>query len=156
MNMQNESEAFILFELNQTTYGVRSRYVQQIEMVEQVTAVPNAPPAIEGVVFARGQVIPALNLRPRFGFKKAPFDLRSRLIVVNNGSRVVGMIVDTAREFLNIPAASIGPPPESITGLSGNYLEGIATVNNRLILILNLDEVIDVGNLTGMNELNAS
>ena len=152
MSIQNESEAFILFELNQTTYGVRSRYVQQIEMIEQVTPVPNAPPAIEGVVFARGQVIPALNLRPRFGFEKTPFDLRSRLIVVNNGSRVVGMIVDTAREFMNIPATAIGPPPESITGLSGNYLEGIATLNDRLILILNLDEVIDVGGLPATDE----
>lgn len=153
MNIQNESEAFILFELNGTTYGVRSRYVQQIEMIEHVTTVPNAPPAIEGVVFARGQVIPALNLRPRFGFKKAPFDLRSRLIVVNSGSRVVGLIVDTAREFVNIPAAAIGPPPETITGLSGNYLEGIATLNNRLILILNLDEVINVGSLPAMEEM---
>jgi purine-binding chemotaxis protein CheW len=156
MNIQNESEAFILFEVNQTTYGVRSRYVQQIEMVEQVTAVPNAPPAIEGVVFTRGQVVPALNLRPRFGFEKTPFDLRSRLIVVNNGSRVVGMIVDTAREFLNIPSAAIGPPPESLTGLSGNYLEGVATLNNRLILILNLDEVIDVGNLPAANEIRSN
>ncbi len=154
MNIQNEAEAFILFELNQTTYGIRSQYVQQIEMVEQVTPVPNAASAIEGVVFARGQVIPALNLRPRFGFAKAPFDLRSRLIVVNKNSRVVGLIVDTAREFLNIPAAAIGPPPEGITGLSGNYLEGIATVNNRLILILNLDEVIDVSSLPATEQMS--
>jgi purine-binding chemotaxis protein CheW len=146
MNNQSDSEPFILFELAGTTYGVRSRFVQQIEMVEHVTPVPNASGAVEGVVFARGQVVPALNLRVRFGFEKAPFDLRSRLIVVNTGGRVVGMIVDTAREFLNIPAAAIEAPPEAITGLSGKYLEGIATLTGRLILILNLDEVIDIGN----------
>jgi purine-binding chemotaxis protein CheW len=67
------------------------------------------------------------------------------LIVVNTGGRVVGMIVDTAREFLNIPAAAIEAPPEAITGLSGKYLEGIATLDGRLILILRLDEVIDLG-----------
>ena len=145
MNTQSDSEPFILFELAGTTYGVRSRFVQQIEMIEHVTPVPNATPAIEGVVFARGQVVPALNLRVRFGFEKALFDLRSRLVVVNTGERIIGLIVDTAREFLNIPAAAIEAPPEAITGLSGKYLEGIATLNGRLILILNLAEVIDIG-----------
>ena len=145
MNNQSDSEPFILFELAGTTYGVRSRFVQQVEMVEHVTPVPNAGAAVEGVVFARGQVVPALNLRVRFGFEKIPFDLRSRLIVVNTGGRVVGMIVDTAREFLRIPAAAIEAPPEALTGLSGKYLEGIATLDRRLVLILNLDEVIDLG-----------
>jgi purine-binding chemotaxis protein CheW len=145
MTNQSASEPFILFELAGTTYGVRSRFVQQIEMVEHVTPVPNASAAVEGVVYARGQVVPALNLRTRFGFEKAPFDLRSRLIVVNTGARIVGMIVDTAREFLNIPAAVIEAPPEAITGLSGKYLEGIATLDGRLVLILNLEEVIDIG-----------
>ncbi|HWT03972.1 MAG TPA: chemotaxis protein CheW [Pyrinomonadaceae bacterium] len=146
MSNQSDSEPFILFELAGTTYGVRSRFVQQVEMVEHVTPVPNASGAVEGVVFARGQVVPALNLRVRFGFERAPFDLRSRLIVVATGGRVVGMIVDTAREFLRIPAAAIEAPPEAITGLSGKYLEGIATLDRRLVLILNLDEVIDIGN----------
>lgn len=145
MNNQNDAEPFILFELAGTTYGVRSRFVQQVEMVEHVTPVPNASGAVEGVVFARGQVVPALNLRVRFGFEKAPFDLRSRLIVVNTGGRVVGMIVDTAREFLSIPAAAIEATPEAIASLSGKYLEGIATLDRRLILILNLDEVIEIG-----------
>jgi purine-binding chemotaxis protein CheW len=144
MNSQGDSEPFILFELAGTTYGVRSRFVQQVEVVEHVTPVPNACAAVEGVVFARGQVVPALNLRVRFGFEKAPFDLRSRLIVVNTGGRVVGMIVDTAREFLKISASTIKAPPEALTGLSGKYLEGIATHDGRLILILNLDEVINI------------
>ncbi len=145
MNNQSDSEPFILFELAGTTYGVRSRFVQQVEMVEHVTPVPNAVKAVEGVVYARGQVVPALNLRVRFGFEKAPLDLRSRLIVVNTGTRVIGMIVDTAREFLKISAAAIEPPPEALTGLSGKYLEGIATLDGRLVLILKLDEVIDIG-----------
>ena len=63
-------EPFILFELSGTTYGVRSRFVQQIEMIDDVASVPNAHPAVEGVVLVRGQVIPALNLRTRFGFEK--------------------------------------------------------------------------------------
>ena len=144
-NTQKDAEPFVLFELAATTYGVRSRFVQQMEMIEHITPVPNALPAVEGVVLARGQVIPALNLRVRFGFERIPFDLRSRLMVVNKGGRTLGLIVDTAREFLRIPDAAIEPPPEAITGLSGKYLEGIATMKDRIILVLNLDEVIDIG-----------
>ena len=144
-NTKNDAEPFVLFELSGTTYGVRSRFVQQMEMVEHVTPVPNAPPAVEGVVLARGQVIPAMSLRVRFGFGKIPYDLRSRLVVVKSGERTIGLIVDTAREFVRIPAGTIEPPPEAITGLSGKYLEGIATIGGRMILVLNLEAVIDLG-----------
>ena len=137
-------EPFILFELAGTTYGVRTRFVQQIEMIEDVASVPNAHPAVEGVVLVRGQVIPALNLRTRFGFDTVERNLRSRLVVINTGSRVVGLVVDTAREFIKIAPESIEPPPEALTGLSGKYLEGIASVNERMILVLNLDAVLDL------------
>ena len=141
---QNRSEPFILFELAGTTYGISSRAVQQVELVEHITPVPNAPPAVEGVIFSRGQVIPAINLRVRFGFEKAPHDLRTRLIVINAKSRVIGLIVDSAREFIAIPSSAIQPPNEAISGLKGKYLEGIATLGERIILILSLDEVIDM------------
>ncbi len=137
-------EPFILFELSGTTYGVRSRFVQQIEMIDDVASVPNAHPAVEGVVLVRGQVIPALNLRTRFGFEKIERDLRSRLVVINTDKRVVGLVVDTAREFVKISTDAIEPPPEALTGLSGHYLEGVATIGERMILILNLDAVLDL------------
>ena len=137
-------EPFILFELAGTTYGVRSHFVQQIEMIEDVAPVPNAHPALEGVALIRGQVIPALNLRTRFGFDRVARDLRSRLVVINTGTRVVGLVVDTAREFIKIETESIEPPPEALTGLSGRYLEGVATISGRMILILNLDAVLDL------------
>src|SRR5919106_4249123 len=107
-----QMEPFILFELAGTTYGVRSGSVQQIDMIDDITTVPNAHPALEGVALVRGQVIPALNLRVRFGFDKIERDLRSRLVVISTGTRVVGMIVDTAREFIKIPVETIEPPPE--------------------------------------------
>ena len=137
-------EPFILFELAGTTYGVRSRFVQQIEMIDDVATAPNAHPAVEGVVLIRGQVIPALNLRQRFGFERIERDLRSRLVVINSGERVVGLIVDTAREFIKIPTESIEPPPEALTGLTGEYLEGIAAIKERMVLVLNLDAVLDL------------
>jgi purine-binding chemotaxis protein CheW len=136
-------EPFIFFELANTTYGIRSKLVQQMEMVEQITPVPNAPSFVEGVVFSRGQVIPTLNLRVRFGFEKVPYDARTRLIVINTGGRIVGVIADTAREFISIPVNSIQPPPEAIAGLSGKYLSGIATLGDRIVLILNVEELLN-------------
>ncbi|HKR22706.1 MAG TPA: chemotaxis protein CheW [Pyrinomonadaceae bacterium] len=144
METGTQMEPFILFELAGTTYGVRSRSVQQIEMIDDVASVPNAHPAVEGVALVRGQVIPALNLRTRFGFDRIERSLRSRLVVINTGSRVVGMIVDTAREFIKISPESIEQPPEALTGLSGKYLEGVATIGERPVLILNLDAVLDL------------
>lgn len=144
---QNGSETFVVFELAGTTYAVRSGLVRQMEMIEHITPVPNAPPAVEGVVFSRGRVIPAMNLRLRFGFERIPLEVRTRLIVIDIGERTVGLIVDSAREFISIPTAAIQPPNEAISGLSGKYLDGIATLAGRMILILNLNEVINVAEI---------
>lgn len=141
---QFNADTFVLFELAGTTYAVRSVDVRQLEMIEHITPVPNAVEAVEGVVFSRGQVIPAINLRTRFGFSKIEYDLRSRLIVVQVEERNIGLIVDAAREFKRIPAEMINPPPETLNGMSGKYIDGIATVGDRLILLLNLAEVVKV------------
>ena len=139
------TEPFILFTVAGTTYALRSKDVAHIEMVDQVTAVPNAVHFVDGVVFSRGQVVPALNLRARFGFEKASYDLSSRLLVVHAAGRSVGLVVDTAREFVSIDPSSIQPPSAALTGLSGRYLEGVANVGDRLILVLDLAEVLAFG-----------
>jgi len=138
-----EKENYILFKLMGTTYGIKSNDVQQMEMIEHITPVPNAPAFVEGLVFLRGQVIPAINLRLRFGFERVDYDIKTRLIVVQKGTRRVGLIVDNAREFVAIPKDVITPPPEAISGLSGEYLEGVATLGDRLVLILNIEEVLN-------------
>ena len=137
------TDTFILLSVMGTTYALRSDQVQHIEMVEQVTRVPNAAPFVDGVVFSRGQVVPAVNLRARFGFERAPYDLRTRLVVVNSRGRQVGLIVDDGREFLRLPATAIAPPQDSLAGLSSQYVEGIASLNGRLILVLNLENLLE-------------
>ncbi len=139
------SESYILFELAGTPYAVPSAVVQRMEMIEHVTPVPNAPPFVDGVVFSRGRVVPAVNLRCRFGFDRVAYDPQTRLIVVTDAERVVGLIVDSAREFVTIPAEAIQPPPEGLAATSGNYLSGIAAVADRVILILNVSEVLNRG-----------
>jgi len=137
-----EADSYILFELAGTTYGVPSREVQHMEMIEHITPVPHAAAHVEGVVFSRGEVVPVINLRLRFGFPRAANTLSSRLIIVKVGNRRVGLMVDAAREFRKITGEAIQPPHESITGLSGSYLAGIAKLGERVVLLLNMSEVI--------------
>ncbi len=141
------TETFILCVIADALYGLRSSVVQQVDMLERITPAPNAPAFVEGVIFSRGQLIPVLNLRQRFGFERAAHDLRTRIVVVHAAGRTVGLLVDTAREFITIPANAIQPPPEVVSGLSGDYIEGVAAVGERLVLILNVDEVLNVANV---------
>jgi purine-binding chemotaxis protein CheW len=142
--MTADFETYILFELAGTTYAIPSASVQHIEMLDHVTLVPNAHRAIDGVIFSRGQVIPALNLRVRFGFPREERSMRTRVLFARVHQRVVGLIVDTAREFKKISAQTIRPIEEALTGVSGNYLKGLTSVNDRLVLILDLDAVLNL------------
>ena len=141
------SETYVLFELAGTTYGLRTREVQHMEMLERITPVPNTSPAVEGVVFSRGQVVPAVNLRVRFGIPREPHTMRSRLIIVQVQQRLVGLIVDAAREFTAISDDLIRPIQEAVAGMEGNYLKGIATLDQRLVLLLDLEATLNLGNL---------
>ena len=135
-------DSYVLFELAGATYALRSDDVVQLEMVGAPTPVPNAPPYVDGVVSVRGQVIPAVSLRARFGFARVPYDVRSRLIVVRTRGRTVGLVVDGAREFASIPADAVKALPEGIGGMSGRYLRGIAHRGERLVLVVDVPELL--------------
>jgi chemotaxis signal transduction protein len=136
-------QTYILFGVAGTTYALRSEQVLHMEMIDAVTSVPNAPGFVDGVVFSRGQVVPVINLRARFGFERAALDLRSRLLVVQHEGRRLGLLSDEAREFIAIADAAIHPPNDAIGGLSGNYLEGVANIGDRIVLVLNIREVVE-------------
>src|SRR5687767_12599524 len=123
-----KTDQFILFTVAGTTYALPSNQVAHVEMVEQITRVPNAPGYVDGVVFSRGQVVPAVNLRARFGFERAAHDLRTRMLVVQTGGRSIGLLVDGCREFLAIPPSAVQAPGEGLSGLGANYIIGIASL----------------------------
>ena len=141
--------SYILFTVAGTTYALRSGEVRHMEMIEDITRVPNAPSFVDGVVFSRGQVVPVVNLRARFGFERASHDLRTRLVVVQSAARLVGLVVDSAREFVNIPPDTIQPPHEALAGMSGRYVEGVASIGGRLILTLDLSRILNFAEKIG-------
>lgn len=138
----NAAEPYILIELADALYGVRSADVQHVEMLEHLTPVPNAAPAIQGVVFSRGKVVPALNLRVRFGLAPTPPTPKTRLVFLKLPGRVVALIVDSAREFRSIPADAIKPIEETLHGIDGHYVRGLATIQNRLVLLLDIPAIL--------------
>ena len=147
------ADRFILFTVAGATYAVHSRDVRHMEMIEEVTRVPNALPFVDGVVFSRGHVVPVVNLRARFGFERVPYTLRTRLVVVQTASgRMVGLIADEAREFMAVPAETIQPAQDSLAGPGGRYLDGIASIGDRLILVVNLERVLEFGDITTADE----
>ena len=136
------SDQFILFLVADTTYALPSESVAHVEMVDEVTRVPNAPAFVDGVVFSRGQVVPAVNLRARFGFERAPNGLKTRLLVVQSRGRGIGLLADECREFLHIPASAVHPPGDALTGIGAHYIMGIAMIGDRMIVLLSLDDLL--------------
>jgi len=136
------SDQYILFTVAGTTYALPSHQIAHVDLVETVTRVPNAPPFVDGVVFSRGQIVPAINVRARFGFERAPFDVRTRFLVTNAGGRAVGLLVDSCREFLKIASGAIHPPADALGGSSDSSISGIATVGDRVIVIVDLDRLL--------------
>jgi purine-binding chemotaxis protein CheW len=149
-------DQYIVFSIANTSYALPTTQVTHVEMVEHVTRVPKAPRFVDGVVFSRGEAVPAVNLRVRFGFEAAPYDTRTRLIVAQAAGRKVGLIVDAAREFVTIPESAIAPPGEGLARLSGEYLRGIATLGDRLIVVLALEALLSAEEESVIASLAAS
>ena len=118
------SQTYILFGVAGTTYALASEHVLHIEMLEHVTPVPNAPAFVEGVVFSRGQVVPVINLRARFGFERASVSLRTPTAGGAARGRASGFAGRRIARIHPHQRAAIRPPQEAIGGLSGNYLDG--------------------------------
>jgi chemotaxis signal transduction protein len=140
--------SFVLCDLAGAVYGIPSDAIEQLEMVGAITPVPNAPGFVDGVTSVRGKVVPVVNLRARFGFDRAEADMRSRLVIVRSGQRIVGLLVDGAREFATIPEASIQAPPEGLAELSSRYLVGMAHLGDRLVLVLDIPELLHRTDIT--------
>ncbi len=145
-------DKYIVFKVADADYAIQIDSIQQVEMVERITRVPNAPEFVDGVVYLRGQVVPVINLRSRFHMEKIPYSLQSRLIVVQQDKRRIGLAVDSAREFITIPEDQVTPPPETLAGPGTEYLEGVASISNRLILIVNIKQLLSAQERTALAE----
>jgi purine-binding chemotaxis protein CheW len=129
----------VVFELGDERYGLDIATVYEIIRHQAITAVPQAPPFVEGVINLRGRIIPVVNLQERFGMAPGPLTKTSRIVVCEAGQTRVGLIVDGVSEVLMVALDTIEPTPDVAAGEDATYLRGIAKLGDRLIILLQLD-----------------
>jgi len=131
------------FQVGRETYGVTITALQEIVRVPEITAVPDAPDYMEGVINLRGKIVSVIDLRKRFGDKNTTPTRRNRILVVEYKGRLCGLIVDSASEVLKIPASDVEPSNEVFhEGL--NCVTGLAKHQNRLIVLLDMDKLLEL------------
>lgn len=113
----------------------------------QITKVPQSPPCVEGVINLRGRIIPVIDLRKRLGMQNRERTSQSRIVVVYVHGRVLGFVVDQVREVLRIDPSIVEPPPASAQSADCNYIKGVGKLNNRLLILLDLDQLLSESTL---------
>ena len=137
------TEHLATFFLSGEEYGVDVRLVQEIIRVSEITQVPRAPGFIKGVINLRGRVIPVLDLKRKLGLGEVAESARTaRIVVVKVKERLVGLLVDGASQVLKVPVASIEAAPEEVVEIDANYLRGVAKLEDRLIILMDLPKVL--------------
>jgi purine-binding chemotaxis protein CheW len=132
----------VTFNLANEEFGVDITRVQEINRMMDITKIPNAPEFIEGVVNLRGKIVPVVDLRKKLGFPEKEHDKSTRIMVVEVNGMVLGFIVDSVSEVLRIPESTIEPPPSLVGGVESDYLNGVGKLDDRLLLLINLEKVI--------------
>ena len=140
--IQQDERQLVVFDLADEGYGVDISAVREIIRLQEITQVPRTPEFVEGVINLRGKVIPVIDLRKRFGVTVEAESQDNRIVVVDIGDQDIGVIVDAVKEVLRIPTDSVEPPASVITTAGSDYLLGIAKLDSRLIILLDLQKVL--------------
>ena len=132
------------FKLLKEEYGVNILNVQEIKVLTDITRVPFAPDYIKGVINLRGSVLPVIDLKRRIGLEDAPYTDATRIVIMKIGEFSIGMIVDAVTEVLTISGRDINPAKDVSDSTSNRFVGSIGNIDARLIIMLNLDEIVDL------------
>ncbi len=135
------------FQVGRETYGVPITSLHEIVRVPEITAVPDAPDYLEGVINLRGKIVSVMDLRKRFGDKKATIKRQNRILVVEHAGKLAGLIVDSASEVLKIASENVEAPPAAFQEGGLNCVTGLGKVDGRLIVLLDMTRLLAPGNL---------
>lgn len=135
----------VVFKLGREEYGVSILQVQEIKRITEITRVPHSPDYIKGVMNLRGSVLPVIDLKKRLNLPPQDYTDDTRIIIIKVEEITVGMIVDAVSEVTTINQNSIEPPQAVVGGIAADYLSGVGKLENRLLILLNADAIIGVG-----------
>jgi purine-binding chemotaxis protein CheW len=140
------------FQVGRETYGVPITSLHEIVRVPEITAVPDAPDYLEGVINLRGKIVSVMDLRKRFGEKQVALKKHNRILVVEHGGRLAGLIVDSASEVLKIPSDAVEAPPAVFQEGGLNCVTGLGKVGGRLVVMLDMNKLLAPGSLQAKSE----
>jgi purine-binding chemotaxis protein CheW len=140
--MMNRELHIVGFQVGRETYGVPIASLHEIVRVTEITAVPDSPEYIEGVINLRGKIVSVVDLRKRFGIKQIVNSRKNRILVVESHGRLTGLIVDAASDVLKIPADDVEPPPAVFQEGGLNCVTGMGKYKNRLIILLDINKML--------------
>ncbi len=139
---QTNTSQFVGFQIDEQQYAFRIEQIQEIVILDEVTPTPQVADYVEGVCNLRGAIIPIINLRILFGLPPKAADGNTRTIVVNMGERTLGCTVDNVLHVMRIPGDTIQPAPELVAGDGADYIFGFAKVDDRLVILLDIDSLL--------------
>jgi purine-binding chemotaxis protein CheW len=144
------------FKIGKETFGVPIGLVHEIVRVPEITAVPDAPDYIEGVINLRGKIVSIIDLRKRFGEKEIHRSKKNRILVAEVEGKLVGLVVDAASEVLKMPHGDIEDPPNVFEEGELNYVTGVGKLKDRLIILIELTKILQKGELRRLGEVAES
>ncbi|WP_406657469.1 chemotaxis protein CheW [Methanolobus sp. ZRKC2] len=132
----------VVCQLAEEEYGVKISSVKEIIRIPDITKIPQIPDYVEGVINLRNKIIPVISLAGKFNLPQSETNDQSRIVIVEIGNIVAGMIVDAVTEVLRIPVGNIESAPEIITSkISEKYIEGVGKIDERLLILLDIDHI---------------
>ena len=133
---------FLAFTLGKEEYGIDILKVQEIRGYESVTRIANAPEFLKGVVNLRGTIVPIVDMRIKFQLGEPTYDQFTVVIILNIAGRVVGMVVDSVSDVTTLSPEQIRPAPEMGTVFNANYLIGLGTLDERMLILVDIDKLM--------------
>lgn len=137
-------QQLVVFELANELYGVNIAAVESIIKMQAITQLPHTPAYVKGVTNLRGSVLPVIDLRVRFGLEGKEDSRQTRIMIVTMDSIKAGIVVDGVSEVLQISDETIEPLPTMLNTVDAAFLKGIARLENRLIILLELSRVLNL------------
>lgn len=136
------TDMYLTFRLGDEEYGVAIRHVTEIIAIQRITEVPDMPPFVKGVINLRGYVIPVIDMRLRFQLPANAYNERTCVVVVHLNEIMVGLVVDTVEDVLNIPEEQVSLPSEMLRGVSSPYIQGMGKVGETVIILLDVEKLL--------------
>ncbi|MZQ76127.1 MAG: chemotaxis protein CheW [Peptoclostridium sp.] len=147
---------YVIFKIKDEEYGVDIMKVKEVSEFKKSTSIPNSPSFVDGIINLRGDITPIISLKKKFNIPvEKGYDDSSRIIVVNMNDKLVGFAVDEASQVISIDDSNIDPPPEIVAGLDRRYINGIGKLQDRIVIILDLERVLNENEQTEISGIYA-